>query len=156
MKISPLDIKKHEFAKVFRGYDPDEVRAFLEMVSDELMILQKNVEELRLKCAQMDTRLADYKDLEEKWKATMMSAQQSVERELDQSRREAEIMRKEAEIKAEEIIDDARRQVAKYREEIEMLKAEKSAFLRRLKHLISSQVDLLEVLESEDNPGQPS
>ena len=150
MKITPLDVKKHDFARTLRGYDTDEVRAFLEMVADELMNLQKNNEELRLRTTQLDTRLADYKDLEEKWKATMMNAQQSAERELDHSRREAEIMKKEAEIKAEEIIDDARRQVAKHREEMEMLRAEKTAFIKRLKHLISSQVDLLEILNSDD------
>jgi len=150
MKLSPLDIKKHEFSRAFRGYDLDEVRAFLEMVSEELMTLQKSADEMRLRAAQMETKLADYKDLEEKWKATMMSAQASAERELDQSRREADIIRKEAEIKAEEILDETRNRLAKQREEIAMLKAEKTAFIRRLKHLINSQIELLDVLEKED------
>lgn len=149
MKLTPLDVKKHDFSRTLRGYDTEEVRAFLEMVADELMNLQKSNEELRLRTTQLDTRLSDYKDLEEKWKATMMNAQQSAERELDHSRRESEIMKKEAEIKAEEILDDARRKVAKHREEMEMLRAEKAAFVKRLKHLISSQVDLLEILNSE-------
>ncbi|MBC8278809.1 MAG: DivIVA domain-containing protein [FCB group bacterium] len=149
MKLTPLDVKKRDFSRTLRGYDTEEVRAFLEMVADELMNLQKSNEELRLRTTQLDTRLSDYKDLEEKWKATMMNAQQSAERELDHSRRESEIMKKEAEIKAEEILDDARRKVAKHREEMEMLRAEKAAFVKRLKHLISSQVDLLEILNSE-------
>ncbi len=150
MKLSPLDIKKHEFSRAFRGYDLDEVRAFLEMVSEELMTLQKSADEMRLRTAQMETKLADYKDLEEKWKATMMSAQASVERELDQSRREADIIRKEAEIKSEELLDETRNQLAKHREEIAMLKAEKNAFIKRLKHLINSQVELLDVLQADD------
>jgi len=150
MKLSPLEIKKHEFSRSFRGYDVDEVSAFLEMVAEELLNLQKTSEELRLRNTQMETKLADYKDLEEKWKATMMNAQVSAERELDQSRREAEIIRKEAEIKAEQILDESRNLAAKHREEIANLKAEKTAFIRRLKHLINSQVELLEVLENED------
>ena len=149
MKLTPLDVKKRDFSRTLRGYDTEEVRAFLEMVADELMNLQKNSEELRLRTTQLETRLSDYKDLEEKWKATMMNAQQSAERELDHSRRESEIMKKEAEIKAEEILDDARRKVAVQREEMEMLRAEKNAFVKRLKHLISSQVDLLEILSND-------
>lgn len=149
MKLTPLDIKKHEFSTSFRGYDKDEVRALLDMAADELMTLQKSAEDLLIRNAQLETKLADYNSLEEKWKSTMMSAQQSAERELDQSRREAELILREAEHKAEDILDSARKDTAKYREEIEMLKAEKNAFIVRLKHLINSQNELLDVLAQD-------
>ncbi len=35
MNISPLDIRKHEFKKSLRGYDTDEVTAFLDLISIE-------------------------------------------------------------------------------------------------------------------------
>ncbi len=35
MNISPLDIRKHEFKKSIRGFDPDEVVTFLDMISIE-------------------------------------------------------------------------------------------------------------------------
>ena len=150
MKLTPLDIKKHEFAKTFRGYDPEEVRAFLEMVAEEMMTLQDKAEELQRKTIQMETQLADYKDLEQKWKTTMISAQESAEKAVEASRREAEIIFREAEIKAESILSESRKNAGKYREEMELLRSEKRAFIRRLKHLIQSQLELIDVLENED------
>ena len=35
MKISAIDIRKHTFEKIFRGYNPDEVDAFLNSLSQE-------------------------------------------------------------------------------------------------------------------------
>ena len=35
MKITPLEIKRQQFKKVMRGFDPVEVETFLEMVSND-------------------------------------------------------------------------------------------------------------------------
>lgn len=150
MNISPLDIRKQEFARALRGYDTDEVRAFLESIADEMANLQKNTEELRMRNVQLETQLSDFRELEDKWKTTMISAQQSAEREREQARQEADILRRSAEIKAEEILDEARQRAARYREEAEMIRQEKRALVRRLKHLLQSQIELIEILESED------
>jgi len=36
MKFSPMNIKAQEFTKTMRGYDVEEVRAFLEKLSNEM------------------------------------------------------------------------------------------------------------------------
>ena len=36
MKLTPLDIRKQEFKKLMRGYDPVEVDTFMEMVAADL------------------------------------------------------------------------------------------------------------------------
>ena len=35
MKITPLEIRQKSFEKVFRGYDKDEVAAFLQILGSE-------------------------------------------------------------------------------------------------------------------------
>ena len=35
MRMTPLDVQSHRFAHRLRGYDPDEVDAFLRMVSED-------------------------------------------------------------------------------------------------------------------------
>ena len=40
MKFSPFSIKTQEFGKGVRGYDKDEVRAYLEKLSDEFELIQ--------------------------------------------------------------------------------------------------------------------
>jgi cell division initiation protein len=150
MRLTPLDIKKHEFSRAFRGYDLEEVQAFLEMVADEMLTLQNSAEELKNKNIHLETQLADFRELEEKWKATMINAQESAERALENSRREADIIRREAEVKAEEIQELARKSVAHYKEEIESLRQEKRALVTRLQHLLKSELELIEVLEKEE------
>ena len=151
MKLTALDIKKHEFSKALRGFDTAEVRAYLEMVADELLDLQNENDNFKMKIVQFETQLTDYKALEEKWKYTMITAQDSAEKALQSSRKEAEIVRREAELKAEEIITNARKSVINYKEELEMLQAEKQSFIKRLKHLLKSQYELIDVLEDEKN-----
>ena len=41
MNITPLDITQREFRRRLRGWDPAEVKAFLEGVADELELLVK-------------------------------------------------------------------------------------------------------------------
>jgi cell division initiation protein len=79
----------------------------------------------------------------------MISAQESAEKAVGDSRKEAEMMRKEAEIRAEEIIAQARKSSAELQSEIDALKAEKISLTTRLKHLLKSELELIEVLEKD-------
>jgi len=47
MKVSPLSIKKQEFNKTMRGYDRDEVQAFLDKLAGEFEALQKENDSLK-------------------------------------------------------------------------------------------------------------
>ena len=44
--IKPSDILEREFNKTLRGYDPVEVRFFLEMLADEFKKLEEKLQEL--------------------------------------------------------------------------------------------------------------
>jgi len=41
MKVSPLNIKKQEFTRAMRGYDKEEVEAYLDKLADEFELLLK-------------------------------------------------------------------------------------------------------------------
>ena len=49
MKISPVSIKRQEFSKKMRGYDPEEVQAFLEKLADDIddHLVEQNLNLLR-------------------------------------------------------------------------------------------------------------
>ena len=49
MKITPLEIRQKSFEKVFRGYDKDEVAAFLQTLSQEWERIMDEQKELRYK-----------------------------------------------------------------------------------------------------------
>ncbi len=150
MKLTPLDIKKQEFRKGMRGYDPVEVDAFLEMVSEEMEELIRDRTELADEVLKLRTQLHDYKSVEKTLQDTLMSAQESVKESKENSNREAELVLRQAELTAEKIVEDARLTLAKMKNELVLVKSQKESFARRLRHLLDSQLELIRVLELDD------
>ena len=77
MNISPLDIRKHEFRKALRGFDPDEVLAFLDMMSIEFENLIRENAMLNEKVSNYNEQLKKYRDIESTLQETLLSAQRA-------------------------------------------------------------------------------
>lgn len=150
MKITPLEIKRQQFKKVMRGYDPVEVDTFLEMVSTELEELIRQNKESNDRILELETQLRDYKNMEKTLQQTLMQAQEASGKSIENSRKEAQLIIQEAELKASQIIEKARADFAKIKEEISSLKARKESIISRLKVLLSSEIELLRALEIDD------
>ncbi|MFH0991022.1 MAG: DivIVA domain-containing protein [bacterium] len=151
MKITPLEIKRQQFKKVMRGFDPVEVDTFLDMLSNELEgSLTKN-KELRDRIIELETQLKDYKNMEKTLQQTLLQAQETSGKEIENSRKEANLIVQEAELKASQIVDKARMDFARMKEEISNLKARKESILSRLKVLLSSEIDLIRALEIDED-----
>ena len=58
MRITPLDIRNHPFGKRLRGYDPDEVDAFLAMVAEDYEAVVRESETLRKQLAKLERKEA--------------------------------------------------------------------------------------------------
>jgi cell division initiation protein len=154
MKITPLEIKRQQFKKVMRGYDPIEVDAFLDMLSHELEDVLARNKELKDKQIELETSLKDYKNMEKTLQQTLLQAQETSGKEIENSRRGATLIVQEAELKASQIVDKARMDFSRMKEEIANLKARKESILSRLKVLLSSEVDLIKALEIDDDTAQ--
>ncbi|KAB2924682.1 MAG: DivIVA domain-containing protein [Bacteroidetes bacterium] len=150
MKITPLDIKKQEFKKVLRGYDPIEVDAFLDTLSNEFSELLKQSKELREEYLEMEIQLRDYRQKERDLQQILMQAQETSARSIENSRKEAELIIQEAELKASQIIDHARMDVMRTREELANLRAKKEVLISRLKVLLNSEIEMIRSLEADD------
>lgn len=55
-RLSPSDVNRHSFETVRRGFDPEEVRAYLEVVARELAAWEARAEELREQLADAEER----------------------------------------------------------------------------------------------------
>lgn len=150
MRLTPLDIKKQEFKRIMRGYDPEEVNAFLEMVAEEFEALQRDKNRLEDETIKLRTQLHDYQEVERTLKQTLMNAQETVQLSRDNSKREADLLLREAELQAEKITEDARKRLAALKNELLVVRAQKDSFARRLRHLLESQLELIGVLELDD------
>ncbi|MDD8016906.1 MAG: DivIVA domain-containing protein [Bacteroidota bacterium] len=153
MKITPLDIKKQEFKKVLRGYDTIEVDAFLDTISNEFSELLKQLKELREQSIEMEIQLRDFKQKERDLQQILMQAQETSARSIENSKKEAELIIQEAELKSSQIIDHARLEIMKFKEEVSMLKSRKEALIGRLRVLLNSELELITALDSEEESG---
>ncbi|MCC6476770.1 DivIVA domain-containing protein [bacterium] len=149
MSLSPLDISHHEFNRKLRGYDRSEVRAFLQSVANEVGQLQTQFDSLRVKMHALETQLDSYRQIERSLRDAVVTAQEGIRTTREQIEIERETVLKEAQLKAEQIMFEAERSVAKLGEELRSLAIQKETFLTRLRYLHQSQGELIAMLEAE-------
>lgn len=144
MRITPLDIQQKQFPMKFRGFDVEEVFAFLELVREEMEELLRENASLKENFSRLDNQLKDYKDMETALRETLLTAQQMVDDYKTNARKEAELILREAEIKGEEMLRDAQERVVKIHEDIVDLKGIRRHFKEELKRLIDSHLQMIE------------
>ena len=150
MKLTPLDIKKQEFKKVLRGYDTIEVDAFLDTLANEFGDMIKQLKEMREQAIESEVQLRDFKQKERDLQQVLMQAQENSARTIDNARKEGELIIQESELKASQIVDHARMEVMRAKEEVTNLRAKKEALVSRLKVLLNSEVELIKALEADE------
>jgi cell division initiation protein len=154
MEITPLDIRKQEFKRAFRGYDTMEVRMFLDVVAEQLEAVVRDRADLADSVNRMEKDLAEFKEKERLLQSAIVSAERLAEETLQNARREGELTVKDAELSAERMLTDARREVTRVRAELEDLRIRRNVFLAKMKSFLQSQLDIL-VSELEDTRTEP-
>ena len=144
MNISPLDIRKHEFKKSLRGYDVDEVTAFLDMVSMEYENLVCDNALLNEKVKEYSSQLKKYHDIEGTLQETLLSAERAREETVELAKKQAEVIIREAEVKAASIIEEGRVVFSRLRNTIDGLKVQKEAYIIKIKALINAQLEIFD------------
>jgi len=135
LNITPIDIRKQEFRHTFRGYDPEEVRAYLDAVASELEELKHETQTAREAAKLLEERLGHYRLIEQ----NLQDAALTVQKALDETRRQAE---KEAEL----ILRDAQQQAQADARELEL---QRQSHFARQRALLKSQADFLEAMEAD-------
>ncbi len=149
MKITPLEIKKQEFGRAFRGYSPDEVHSYLEMVAEELEdALKKNLE-LEESLSSLKDKLTNYTRIETVLQDTLMTTQKSAEEIKAVAEQKAKSITDGARVKADRILVEANERLLVIRREIADLKHQREAFIVSFKSLLETQHALMENIEKE-------
>lgn len=144
MPLTPLDIRNKTFRRAFRGYDEDEVDAFLEQVMREFEQLLRDNAALRDQVEMYSSRLQQYENLEHTLHNALIVAQQTADEVRAAARREAELVLEEARRQAEQIVHEARVQAEALQRAAEELGRQARAFHAQLRSLLQAQLELLE------------
>jgi cell division initiation protein len=150
MRITPLDIQQKQFPMKLRGFDVEEVYAFLEVIREEMEDLLRENASLKESIHRAEGQIKDYKDMETTLRETLMTAQQMVEDYKTNARKEAELIVKEAELRADALIKQSQEKVIKIHEDIVDLKGIRVHFKEELKRMVENHLKMLEFRESEE------
>ncbi len=120
--ISPKEIKKNDFKKNFRGYDPDEVDAFLETVSLRYERLYEENAALSEKVKTLSSDVEVYKENESTLQKAIVKTQDLAEEVISNAKKKAENIVREAELNSQKIIQDADKDILSKKQEMEEIK----------------------------------
>jgi cell division initiation protein len=151
--LTPLEIQKQNFAKKLKGFDPYEVRAYLELVAQELEILIKDVDRLSRENAMLREDLDDHNQRERIIKDTLLSAQRVSEDVKSNARKEAELIVKDAELLSERLVSQAMTRVANLERTIQDLKVERRSARNKLQATLDTIQQLL-MLDAEQEANE--
>jgi cell division initiation protein len=147
MKITPLDIRKQEFRKSFKGYDKNEVDIFLEMLAKEIENIVRDNKRMAEQLKELDSKIEDYKRMEKTLQDTLTSTQKTTDEIRRNARKEAEMILQKAKLQASEIIENAASKVKDLQSQISALRSQKDGFVIQLRSFLSSQLKMLEEVE---------
>lgn len=108
MKVTPLEIRQKSFEKNFRGYDKDEVDAFLLSLSQEWERVVEDRKELKYKLEIAEREVEKLREVESSLYKTLKTAETTGNNMVEQANKKAELTVREAELKAETILNNAR------------------------------------------------
>jgi len=108
MRITPLEIRQKEFEKKLRGYDKDEVTAFLTSLSNEWERIVDEKKELSIKLEQSEKEVQKLREVENSLFKTLKTAEDTGANLIDQANKAAELHLKESQMNAEAILNEAK------------------------------------------------
>jgi cell division initiation protein len=108
MKITPLEIRQKDFEKNFRGYDKDDVNAFLQTLSQEWERILEENKEMRYKLDASQKEVEKLREVESSLFKTLKTAEDTGANMVDQAKKTAELKVREANLESDKIINNAK------------------------------------------------
>src|SRR5512142_3222566 len=153
MNLTPLDIQKQTFSRNFKGYNPDEVRAYLHLIAEEIERLVRDVDRMARENAMLRDDLEDHSQRERILKDTLLSAQKVSEDVRATARKDAELIVKDAALLSERLISQAMSRVADIEKAIQDMKIQRKAVRNKLQGTLETVQQLL-ILDAEEEANE--
>ena len=145
MKITPLEIRQKAFEKNFRGYNQDEVNAFLQTLSQEWERVGDESKELRIKLEACEREVLKLREVESSLFKTLKTAEDTGANVIEQARQAADLSMRESQLKADAMLNEAK---VKARNTIEEAEMKSKQTLAEMEDRLKAMVENYKKLES--------
>jgi len=149
MKITPQEIQQRQFQIRWKGYNPEEVTTFLDMVSSEMEALVRENSAFKEALKKSEAAIDDYRERDKALKDTLIMAQKMTEDIKAGALKEAEIVLGEARLQSEQIVAGAHNRLSQLLDEIHELIGQRAQLLASLRATIDTHAKLLDITEKQ-------
>src|SRR5438874_3971840 len=104
ISITPLDMRQARFTTSMRGFDKNDVTAFLQESAEGFDHALRENERLRMEIVRLEASLNQFRELEGSLKTTLMSAQKIADDMRETAEKEAQRIVRDAESRAERLL----------------------------------------------------
>lgn len=149
-----------KFSRTLRGYDPEEVNAFLDQIINQVEKMVVEIKEKDVKINELNAlvdenmRLKERIEQHERLEGTLNRAIFMAQKTSDQikvtARQESEIIIEDAKNNANRIVNEALLRSDKIEMESTLLKRNINIFKRKLRSIIEQQLEMVEDIEKVD------
>ena len=154
--LTPLDVRRYDFGRTLRGYDPERVEQFRQQVAEELERLTRQTVDLDSKAKGFHEQLRAFRERDKALNDALVSAQQLRGEIREQSEREAQLILREARGEAEKILEGSRNQIRHLHDHIAELERARRAFLAQLRVMVERQLGDISAAEQAPAPTVPA
>ena len=154
--LTPLDVRRYDFGKSLRGYDPERVEQFREQVAEELERLTRISQDLEQKAKGFHEQLRAFRDRDKALNDALVSAQQLRGEIRESSEREAALIVREARALAESEIENARGEIRKLELHLLELDRARRNHLTQMRVAVERQLAEISAAENAPSPQLPA
>ena len=145
--LTPLDVRKKrgDFGKGLRGYDPQEVDSFLELVAERMEVLVKENLAFRGEIDQLGEKVVVQEGREQAVQEALVTAQELRQDVKKQARREAKLLEREARGRIKVMIAESEKLLTEHHNALQELERQRERFLKAFRTLLERELDTIEV-----------
>lgn len=147
--ITPSDIENKQFSRTKKGYDPDEVDDFLDLVILDMEKLIRENRQLKEELGKAHVQVDKHMNTETTVYETLEAAKSLMNDIAASAERRAEILLKNAEMEANIITKDAKESISKLTEEGNRLRTKLEMLRGRYKNLLESELERLDFVGND-------
>ncbi len=151
MRVTPIDILQKEFTPSKKGFDPDEVKAFLEETRETLETVLTENQSNKINLAVQEKEIAKLRANEDEIKETLLVARKLTENMSSQARREADLILGEARLEAQRVLTQAHDEHRDLLQEVVHLKGQRLLLIAGIRGILGAQSRLMDDIEGEDS-----
>ena len=153
--LTPLDVRRYEFGRTLRGYDPERVDQFREEVADELERLMRLNQELEAKARGFHDQLKSFRDRDKALNDALVHAQQLRSEIKEQAERESQLTLREAQAEGERLMATAQADIRRLEDELAALERFRRNYLAQMRVFVERQMAEIAAAEAAPSIQRP-